>query len=127
MTRTEISPYDHQSDSVGWELIGDAFIRSPESEDTRMMSRADVIREMLGEYEYELSVARSRLDNQQLRRAKLELARQVLVEHGETEEADRLKLQIHELDDQVVTSQELIEKLEGLISTYRRALDKVQA
>jgi hypothetical protein len=82
---------------------------------------------MIGEYEYELSVARSRLDEQKLRRAKYELAREVLVEHGELDEAERLRGQIREIDRHIEANRELADRLEGLTVTYRRALEKVRA
>jgi hypothetical protein len=97
----------------------------PASEEPDMQDRAEVIREMIGEYEYELSVARSRADNQSLRRGKLELAREALFEHGEQAEAERLQVEIRDLDHHIESSQALIEKYEGLIATYRRALEKM--
>jgi hypothetical protein len=92
-----------------------------------VLDRAGILNEMIGEYEYELSVTRSRLDEQKLRRAKYELAREVLVEHGELEEAERLRGQIRDIERHIDTNRELAEKLEGLIATYRRALEKVRA
>jgi hypothetical protein len=98
---------------------------SSASEVPSMPDRADVIREMIGEYEYELSVTRTRIDNLTIRRAKLELAREALEEHGEHAEADRLLVEIHDLDHSIQSDRALIEKYEGLIATYQRALDKI--
>jgi chromosome segregation ATPase len=96
-------------------------------EAAQVLDRAGVLEEMIGEYEYELSVARSRLDQLRLRRAKYELAREVLIEHGEAAEADRLKQQIHDLDHQISSSEILAENLEVLLETYRRSLDRLRA
>jgi hypothetical protein len=92
-----------------------------------LVDRAGIIGEMIGEYEYELSLTRSRLDEQRLRRAKYELAREVLIEHGEQAEADRLLTQIHDLDFQISSNESLAEKLESLIETYRRSLEKLRS
>jgi hypothetical protein len=91
-----------------------------------LVDRAGVIQEMIGEYEYELAVSRSRRDSHVLRRAKYEMAREVLIEHGELSEADRLKQQINDLDHQIKSDQALIAKLEGLLAIYREALEKMR-
>jgi hypothetical protein len=92
-----------------------------------LLDRAGVIQEMLGEYEYELAVTRSRLDSHALRRAKYELAREVVLEHGNLAEAERLKQQIHDLDHQIRSDEALIAKLEGLLAIYRDALAKLRS
>jgi hypothetical protein len=121
LTPPDSSAYDLGADDIrfeySWRVLEVAVV----------LDRAGVLNEMIGEYEYELSVTRSRLDEQSLRRAKYELAREVLVEHGEVAEADRLRAQIRDIDHHIAGNRELIDKLEGLIATYRRALEKVRA
>jgi hypothetical protein len=104
-------------------LSGRAGVRVEVAE---VFDRVSVIREMISEYAAELDLTRSRLDAHRLRRAKYELAREFLVEHGETDEAKRLDGEIHDMDHQIVSDQRLADKLTGLLETYRRALAIVQ-
>jgi hypothetical protein len=121
LTPPDSSAYDLGADDIrceySWRVLEVAIV----------LDRAGVLNEMIGEYEYELSVTRSRLDEQSLRRAKFELAREVLAEHGEVAEADRLRAQIRDIDRHIAGNRELIDKLEGLTATYRRALERVRA
>jgi hypothetical protein len=90
-----------------------------------MAVRITAIREMLGEYEEERTVALSRLDRQRLRRTQLELAREVLVEHGEAAEADRVRMQIHNIDHDIQAGLDYLAEIDRLIAIYRASLDRL--
>lgn len=89
-------------------------------------SRADDLRAVIGEYEEERNVTLSRLDAHRQRRTRLELAREVLVEHAETAAADELAREIGEVDHHIQASQELLGKLEDLLRAFRSSLDKIE-
>ncbi|MGH2461670.1 MAG: hypothetical protein ACRDIY_22680 [Chloroflexota bacterium] len=91
-----------------------------------MIGRAAVLEEMIGEYQEERTVASSRLDEARLRRAKLELAREILVEHGENAEADRLSVEIHDLDHKIRAGDEVLARLDRLTALFQKSLDKIR-
>jgi hypothetical protein len=90
-----------------------------------MTPRESALREIIGEYEDERSRTASRLDSDLVRRTRLELAREALVEHGELAESERLEAQIHDLDHHIQASKDMLQKLDGLIVTYDRTLSKI--
>ncbi len=91
-----------------------------------MLDRETALREMIGEYEDERSLVASRLETHRLRRARLVLAREALLENGETAEADRLKAQIREEERHIQSNSELLARLDGLITLYRTNLAKLR-
>jgi hypothetical protein len=110
LTEAGVTGYDLHSDRRARREVG-------------MDERITAVREMIGEYEEERIVAGSRLDQQVLRRTRLELAREVLAEHGEIAEAERLLLQIHDMDHHIRASRENIARIDGLIAIYEASLD----
>lgn len=92
-----------------------------------MDERIQAIHEMLGEYDEERDLATSRLDQHRLRRARLELAREVLVEHGEAAEADQLLGQIHDLDHHIEATEQYLARINRLIAIYQDTLAKLQS
>lgn len=90
-----------------------------------MGDRISAIREMIGEFEEERSVTASRLDQQRLRRTRLELAREVLVEHREVAEADQLLRQIHDMDHHIRANVDALARIDRLIAIYRASLDQL--
>ena len=90
-----------------------------------MLDRANALRDVLAEYEEEKSVEASRLDGHRLRRAKLELAREALLEHGETAEAERLRAEIREIDHHIQTSEDKLARISSQIALYQRTLDQL--
>jgi hypothetical protein len=91
-----------------------------------MADRATALEELIGEYREEKVVEESRLDGYCLRRAKLELAREVLLEHGETAEADRLRMEIHGLDHKIEASRETLARIDRLTALFQKSLDKIR-
>jgi hypothetical protein len=92
-----------------------------------MVERAGALKEMIGEYEYERSLAGSRLDSHQLRRAKLQMAHDILIEHGEQAEADQVKAEINALNHSVQADEETIARLDRLLGIYRSTLRRLGA
>ena len=90
------------------------------------MSRADALRDLIDEYEDQRQVEATRLDNYRLRRARLELARETLVEHGESGEATRLRDEIAALDRHIDAAEIELTRLDGLLALYRRSLARLQ-
>jgi hypothetical protein len=91
-----------------------------------MAQREAALREVIGEYKDEQSLTASRLDALRIRRTRLELARELLVEHGQESEADDLQTRIYEFDRQIEASTATLSKLTGLIATYQSTLKKVE-
>lgn len=91
-----------------------------------MSDRVTALEEIIGEYRDERAVELTRLDEYRLKRAKLELAREILQEHGETAEADQLKLQIHELDHKIQASETLLGQIDRLIAVFQKSLEKMR-
>lgn len=91
-----------------------------------MIDRAAALEEMIGEYQEERRVAASRLNESRLQRAKLELAREVMVEHGENAEADRLSIEIHDLDNKIRVGEEVLTRLERLTALFQKSLDEIR-
>lgn len=89
-------------------------------------NRVESLREMIGEYEEDRSVTLSRLEAHRQRRTRLELARQVLLEHGEGAEAERLIPEISDLDQHIRSSQELVTKLDRLLAIFHTSLEKAE-
>jgi hypothetical protein len=92
-----------------------------------MVDRAGALREMIGEYEYERSLASSRLDSHQLRRAKLQMAHDILIEHGDQAEAGHVQTEIHALDHSVQADEETLARLDRLLGIYRSTLSRLGA
>jgi hypothetical protein len=92
-----------------------------------MIDRATALEELIGEYQNERVVEASRLDDYCLRRAKLELAREVLLDHGETAEADRLKVQIQDLDHRIQASRETLARIDRLTALFQQSLARMRA
>ena len=92
-----------------------------------MIDRATALEELIGEYQNERAVEASRLDDYCLRRAKLELAREVLLDHGETAEADRLKVQIQDLDHRIQASRETLARIDRLTALFQQSLARMRA
>lgn len=90
------------------------------------MDREAALREIIGEYEDERNVEASRLEDYRLQRAKLELAREILVDQGEVDEAERLKLEIHNLDHRIEASEQTLARLDRLLAVFRASLEKLQ-
>lgn len=91
-----------------------------------MAQREAALREVIGEYEDERSLTASRLDGYNIRRTRFELAREVLVEHGQESEAGELKTRISELDRQIKASKALLSKLAAVIAVYQSTLKKIE-
>ncbi|SRR5579885_2713295 len=91
-----------------------------------MIDRAEALEEVIGEYREERNVAASRLNEMRLRRAKLELAREVLVEHGEKDEADHLGVEINDLDNKIRVGEEVLARIDRLTALFQKSLDKVR-
>lgn len=91
-----------------------------------MIDRAAALEEMIGEYQEERTVAASRLNEARLQRAKLELAREVMVEHGENAEADRLSIEIHDLDNKIRVGEEVLTRVERLTALFQKSLDEIR-
>jgi hypothetical protein len=91
-----------------------------------MVNRIEALRAIVGEYEDERSLTASRLDKYELRRGQLELARELLVEHGQKAAADSLNPQLHELDHHVQASRAMLDRLDGLIAMYRSSLQRIE-
>jgi hypothetical protein len=89
-----------------------------------MPQREDALREVIGEYEDERSLTASRLDSYNIQHTRLELARELLVEHGQESEASELKTRITDLDRQIESSKAMLSKLAGLIAGYQSTLKK---
>lgn len=92
-----------------------------------MIDRATALEELIGEYQSEREIEASRLDDYCLRRGKLELAREVLLDHGETAEADRLKVQIQDLDHRIHASRETLARLDRLTTLFQQSLERIRA
>jgi chromosome segregation ATPase len=90
-----------------------------------MRDRASVLEEMIGEYSAELAVEKTRLDQYRLRHAKLELVREVLLKHEGAAAADRLNLELHQIEHHVEASEQRVSHLSALLATYRSSLDKL--
>jgi hypothetical protein len=90
-----------------------------------VLDRANALRDVIAEYEEEKSVEASRLDNLRLRRAKLELAREAFLEHGEAAEAERLRTEIREVDHHIRASEKRLAQIINQIDLYRRTLDRL--
>lgn len=90
------------------------------------LDRATALQEMIGEYRDERTVEASRLDEYRMRRAKLELAREILVDHGEVAEANRLNMEIHNLDHHIQSSETTLARLDRLVSIFQQSLDKLR-
>lgn len=88
-------------------------------------NRAEVLREMIGEYSEDRSVTLSRLEGHRQRRTRLELAREILLEHGQTAEAQRIALEISDIDQHIRASQALLTKLDHLLAIFQSSLATV--
>ena len=91
-----------------------------------MAQSVSALREVIGEYEEEQSLTASRLDGYTIQRTRFELARELLVEHGQPSEAGELQTRIYELDRQIEASKAMLSKLTGLIATYQSTLKKIE-
>ena len=91
-----------------------------------MAQSESALREVIGEYEDERSLTASRLDNLLIRRTRFELARELMVEHGQLAEAGELQTQVYELDRQIEASKAQLNKVTGLIAGYRSTLHKIE-
>ena len=91
-----------------------------------MPDRTEMLGEIIGECLDERQVEVTRLDNYQVERAKLELSREVLMEHGETGEAEHLKPRIHDLDHKIQVAEHNLQRLDRLITVYQKSLDKTR-
>lgn len=91
-----------------------------------MSQRETALREVIGEYEDEQSRAASRLDASKIRRTRLNLAREFLIEHGQESEAQDLESGIHDLDRQIESTSATLSRLTELIATYRATLGKIE-
>jgi hypothetical protein len=89
-------------------------------------SQVDDLRAVIGEYEEERNVTLSRLDAHRQRRTRLEMAREVLIEHGEIAAADRLVGEIDEVDQHIQACHDLLGKLEQLLQAFRSSLAKIE-
>ena len=90
-------------------------------------SRADELQSVIAEYEEDRAVSLSRLDVHRQRRTRLELAREVLVEHGELAAANDLLSEINEIDRHIQSSEELLEKIDRLLDVFRSSLNRLAA
>ena len=90
-------------------------------------SQVDDLRAVIGEYEEERNLTLSRLDAHRQRRTRLELAREVLIEHGETTAAEQLVDDIREVDRHILAGKELLGKLDDLLQAFRSSLAKLEA
>lgn len=91
-----------------------------------MTDRVVALEEIIGEYQNERVVEASRLDRNRVQRAKLELAREVLLDHEEIHDADHLKVEIHDLDHRIQASEEVLSRLDRLIAIFQKSLDKIR-
>ena len=89
-----------------------------------MADRAAMLRWIIGEYQNERLLEADRLENYRLERARTELAREVLLEHGEIGEADQLKLKIHDLDHKIQVGESYLARLDRLTGLYEASLEK---
>jgi chromosome segregation ATPase len=90
-----------------------------------VLDQVNALRAVIGEYRDERSLAATRLEQYSNKRDQLELARELLVEHGQTAEADQLKVEIQDLDHHIRASQQLIAKLDGLVAMYQASLEHI--
>jgi hypothetical protein len=91
-----------------------------------MADRVAALEEIIGEYQDERAVEASRLEEYRLQRAKLELAREILLEHNELEEAEQLKVRIHDLDHRIQASERTIARIDRLLAVFRRSLEQLR-
>ena len=90
-----------------------------------LSSRVDELRATIGEYEEERNVTLSRLDAHRQRRARLEMVREVLIEHGELTAANQLVNEIEEVNRHIQATTELLGKLDHLLEVFRSSLAKL--
>jgi|GEM_PF-6657248 len=90
-------------------------------------SRADELQGIIAEYEEDRAVTLSRLDVHRQRRTRLELAREILVEHGELAAANHLLSEINEIDKHIQAGEELLEKVDRLLDVFRTSLSRLEA
>lgn len=90
------------------------------------MDRAAALQELVDEYHDQEVIEGSRLDEYCLERAKLELVREILLEHGETSEADHLLVEIHALDHKIEASEEVLARLNRLTGIFQGSLDRIR-
>ena len=91
-----------------------------------MPDRTEMLGEIIGECLDERQVELTRLDNYRVERAKLELSREILMEHGETGEAEHLKPRIQDLDHKIQAGEHNLTRLDRLIAVYQKTLDKTR-
>lgn len=91
-----------------------------------MPDRTEMLREIIDECLDERQVEVTRLDNYRVERAKLELSREILLEHAETDEAERLKPRIHDLDHKIQVGEQNLARLDRLVGLYQKTLDKTR-
>ena len=91
-----------------------------------MPNRMEMLREIIGECRDEREVEATRLDNYRVERAKLELSREILLEHGEVKEAEQLKPRIHDLDHKIQAAEQNLARLDRLVEVYQTSLNKLE-
>ena len=81
-----------------------------------------LLREIIADYEDDLAVAREQLDMLRVNEAKLRYAMEELKEHGELDEARRVQEDLNVAIHRVRAQEELIQRMERLLDTYRKQL-----
>ena len=85
-----------------------------------------LLREIIGEHERNLELERERLEAARLEEAKLRFSAEILEEHGEHEEAQRVRMQQHDAEHRVKAAEQILKRGERLLAIYRQKLEQLQ-
>ncbi len=94
--------------------------------DQIVLDRVRLVREMIAEYEEEIDRERSRLEMLRVEWAKAKFAAEELEEQGRADEARKARLEEHELQHRIEDAEAQIDRMEELLSVFRRKLLEVQ-
>ena len=88
--------------------------------------RRTMLREIVAEYERDLDRERHRLDDLRIEEAKLRFSMEILEEHGEHEEAQRVRAQLNDAQHRVKAQQQLVARTEKLLNLFRQKLEQLE-
>lgn len=89
-----------------------------------MSERVGALQEIITQYESEREVEATRLSEARLTRERLDLARQEVLEHGDSEAAQHLQEEMQSVDNDIATRQSLIQRYDRLLGYFRASLNR---